>query len=47
MLIKTFPLQLLGELDYNNAYQNIKKWFSDEDIEKHMIMAVKIRIINE
>lgn len=46
-LVKTFSLQLLGESDYNSAYQNIKKWFSDEDIEKYMIMAVKIRIINE
>lgn len=46
-LVKSFSLQLLGEVDYNTAYLNVKKWFSDEKIEKNAIMAVKIRIINE
>ncbi len=46
-LIKTFPLNNLGESDYKSAYSNIKKWFSDEDIAKYKIMAVTMEVSDE
>lgn len=46
-LVKIFPLNNLGESDYNSAYSNIKKWFSDEDIAKYKMMAVTLEVSDE
>lgn len=43
-LVLKFPLQFLDEYDYNIAIENLKKWFSDEDIRKYSIMGVLIQI---
>lgn len=46
-LVLKFSLKDLGESDYNSAYSNIKKWFSDSDIEKYSIMSVLLEVIGE
>ena len=46
-LVRKFSLKDLGESDYNSAYSNIKKWFSDSDIEKYSIMSVLLEIADE
>ncbi len=46
-LIHKFSLKDLGEPNYNSAYLNIKKWFSNSDIEKYSIMAVSVEVIHE
>lgn len=46
-LIKKNSLNALGESNYESAYSNIKKWFSDEDIAKYTVMAVTMEIANE
>ncbi len=46
-LIKNNSLNALGESNYESAYLNIKKWFSDEDIAKYAVMAVTMEIANE
>jgi len=43
-LVLKFPLQFLGEDDYNVAVENLKQWFSDENIEKYSVMGVLIKI---
>lgn len=43
-LVLKFPLQFLGESDYNVAVENLKQWFSDENIEKYSVMGVLIKI---
>mgnify|MGYP000334062699 FL=1 len=43
-LVLKFPLQFLGECDYNVAVRNLKQWFSDENIEKYSVMGVLIKI---
>lgn len=46
-LVLKFPLQFLGECDYNIAIANLKKWFTDEEIEKYSLMGVVIKIENK
>ncbi len=43
-LVLKFPLHFLGECDYNVAVENLKQWFSDENIEKYSVMGVLIKI---
>nr|QIM10427.1 hypothetical protein PlAlph_3190 [uncultured Alphaproteobacteria bacterium] len=43
-LVLKFPLQFLGEDNYNVSVENLKQWFSDENIEKYSVMGVLIRI---
>ena len=43
-LVLKFPLQFLGESDYNVAVETLKQWFSDENIEKYSVMGVLIKI---
>ena len=46
-LIRKLSLKDLGESDYNSAYLNIKKWFSNSDIEKYSIMALSVEVMHE